>query len=287
MELRQLEYFVTLARERHFTRAAGRVRVAQSSLSSSIRALERELGSELFTRSTRRVELTEAGRALLPAAEQALAAAEDGRDAVAAVRGLLRGQLTIGLIQSLGMINVPSVLARFHRRYPQVTFKLRHDGVPALAAATAAGELDVAFVDRPLGEVRLTERPLGTENLVLVVPSSDALAGRARIRLTDLADREFVEYRADSALRARLDATCRRVGLRRRMCCEVDTLPDLVELVAQGMGISLLPQQAAAGFAGRVVTLDTLPAIPRELLAITPPDRPPTPAVAALLELLP
>jgi len=90
MELRQLAHFLAVAEANHFTHAASRVHLTQSSLSSSIRALERELGSELFVRSTRRVELTEAGRALLPPAQRARAAAEAGRDAVAGVRGLVR-----------------------------------------------------------------------------------------------------------------------------------------------------------------------------------------------------
>src|ERR1700754_132957 len=102
MELRQLSQFLAVAEDRHFTRAAARVHLTQSSLSSSIRALEQELGCDLFVRSTRQVELTEAGRALLPAARSAVAAAEDGRDAVAAVQGLVRGHLAIGAIASLG-----------------------------------------------------------------------------------------------------------------------------------------------------------------------------------------
>ena len=132
MNLRQLAHFVAVAQTSNFTRAATRVHLTQSSLSSSIRALEGELGSDLFVRSTRRVELTEAGRALLPAAQRAIAAAQDGRDAVAGVRGLLRGQLAIGAIQTVGPVNIPASLARYHRRHPAVGLRLRHDGVPAL-----------------------------------------------------------------------------------------------------------------------------------------------------------
>ncbi len=95
-----MAHFLAVAETSHFTRAASRVHLTQSSLSSSIRSLERELGSDLFVRSTRRVELTDAGRALLPAARRAVAAAEDGLDAVAGVRGLVRGHLAIGVVQA-------------------------------------------------------------------------------------------------------------------------------------------------------------------------------------------
>src|SRR5947209_4456527 len=123
MELRQLAHFLAVAEERHFTRAAARVHLTQSSLSSSVRALERELGGTLFNRSTRQVELTEAGRALLPAARRTLAAAEDARDAVAAIRGLVRGHLAIGAIQSISQVDLPGLIARFRRRHPAVTLR--------------------------------------------------------------------------------------------------------------------------------------------------------------------
>src|SRR5690606_25403364 len=120
LELRQLEHFVAVADERHFTRAAAKVHLAQSSLSGSIAALERELGTELLVRSSRKVELTEAGRALLPAAHRSLEAARDGQDAVAAVRGVLRGRLRVGTIQALGGIPLTRWLADFHERHPEV-----------------------------------------------------------------------------------------------------------------------------------------------------------------------
>ncbi|WP_163507014.1 LysR family transcriptional regulator [Fodinicola acaciae] len=288
MEMRQLSHFVAVAELRHFSRAARQLHLTQSSLSASIRALERELGGALFYRSTRRVDLSEAGRALLPAARRALAAAEEGKDAVAGVHGLLRGQLTIGAIQTLGRIDLGRVLVRFHRRHPGVTLRLHHAGVATLVDETVAGSVDVAFVDRPLGDRgdQVDEHPLGSEVLVLAVPSNDPLAALRQVRLTDLADREFVEYRADSALRARIDAICRDIGLRRRVCCETDVMTDLVDLVATGMGISLIPQHAVRSAADRVTAIRTDPSIPRELLAVTAADRRPTPAAAALLALV-
>ncbi|MER6811419.1 LysR substrate-binding domain-containing protein [Spirillospora sp. NPDC000708] len=289
MELRQLEHFVAVAEELHFTRAAARVHVVQSSLSSSIGALERELGARLFTRTNRRVELTEAGRALLPSARRALAAAESGRDAVAGVRGLLRGRLTIGAIQMLGVLDLPALLARYRRRHPGVTLRLRHAGAPALARETAAGRLDLAFVDHATGDARLTEHPLGGDRLVLAVPRTDPLAARGAIRLADpaLAARDFVEYRADSALRAQIDAACAAAGLRRRVAAEVDTIQYLVELVGHGLGVSLLPPQALRNAADRVAAVPTDPPLHRDLVAVTLAGRPLPPAVEALLALLP
>jgi DNA-binding transcriptional LysR family regulator len=290
MELRQLTHFLAVAEAGHFTRAASRVHLTQSSLSSSIRALERELGGDLFVRSTRRVELTEAGRALLPAAQRAVAAAEDGRDAVAGVRGLVRGQLAIGVIQSqtVGPVNVPALLARYHRRHPAVTIRLHHGGVASLVHRTADGELELAIVDLPLGPQahRVTARPIGTESLLLGVAAEDPLANRRRVRLSDLADRDFVEYRSDSSLRVSIDQACEAAGLQRRLACEVDTIPDLVDLVALGLGVSLLPPAAIRMGGSGVIGIATDPPIPRDFMLVTPRGREPTPAGAAFLELL-
>ena len=288
MELRQLSHFLAVAEERHFTRAAARVHLTQSSLSSSIRALEREIGSDLFVRSTRQVELTEAGRALLPAARRTVVAAEDGRDAVAAVRGLVRGHLAIGAIQALAGVDLPGLVARFHRRHPAVTLRVHHVGAPELVRQTADGEIDLAIVDLPLGPQghRVRAHAIATESLQLAVAADDPVAHRSRIRLSDLADREFIEYRPDSALRASIDRACHAVGLRRHVVCEVDALTDLVDLVALGIGVSLLPPAAIRMGSGRAIGVATDPQIPRELVLVTPLDRDPSPAGAAFLQLL-
>src|SRR5882757_7843025 len=150
MELRQLEYFVAVAEECHFTRAAKRMHVAQSGLSSSIRSLERELGASLFVRSTRQVELTPAGHALLVEARRALNATDAARDAVAAVQGLIRGSLAVGSLQCLHVVHLPAVLARFHTAHPGVEIRLRHGGSNELADQVRTGRLDLAFVSLPM-----------------------------------------------------------------------------------------------------------------------------------------
>ncbi len=277
-----------MAEERHFTRAAARVHLTQSSLSSSVRALERELGSALFTRSTRQVELTEAGRALLPAARRTVASAEDAHDAVAAIRGLVRGHLAIGAIQSIGRVDLPGLVARFRRRHPAVTLRIHHVGAPELVRRTADGEIEFAIVDLPLGAQasRVRVRAIATESLQLAVAARDPAARRTRIRLRDLADRDFIEYRPDSSLRASIDRTFDTLEMRRRIVCEVDALTELVELVTRGVGVSLLPPEAIRIAVGRATGVATDPPIARELVLVTPLGRNPSPAGAAFLQLL-
>ena len=181
MELRQLTHFVAVAEELHFTRAAARVHVVQSSLSASIHALEREMGTDLFVRDSRHVMLTQGGRALLPAARRALAAADEGRDAVAGVRGVLRGQLHVGTIQTLGVIDLPALLTSFSRAHPDVSIRLSHDAAAVLARSAADSQLDIAFIDGPTDPGKVRRVDLGHDDLILAVPRGDPLATRTMI----------------------------------------------------------------------------------------------------------
>jgi DNA-binding transcriptional LysR family regulator len=288
MELRQLGHFVAVAEELHFTRAAARVHIVQSSLSASIHALERELGDALFVRDNRRVALTPAGRALLPAARRALAAAEEGQAAVAGIRGELHGRLLVGAIQTLGVIDLPATLARLHCDHPGITIRLTHTAASALARAVADAELDIAFLDDPVDTTRLTRIELGHDDLVLAVPAGDPLATRRTIRLADraLREREFVDYRTDSALTAQIDAACATAGLARRVSCEAQNMQYLTEFVRHGLGLALLPPAAIRTAGGGIHTIDITPPIRRDIFAVIPARRPPTGPTQALMELI-
>ncbi|MBS9536074.1 LysR family transcriptional regulator [Mycobacterium sp. M1] len=283
MELRQLRHFVAVAEELHFTRAAAKVHVVQSTLSASISSLEQELGAALLVRNNRRVGLTTAGQALLPEAQSALAAADHARTAVDAVRGLLSGRLAIGVAQGSAAVDVAILLARYHRRFPDIEITLRRDTIDALVQQTADGGLDLAFVSRPYDAGRVRELSLGTELLVLAVRSDDPLAEQRRVALGDLREREFVERRADFRTRGYIDGICAELGFQRMICAECNTPDDLVHLVAAGLGVAFLPQALVAG-SEHVVGLMTEPAILRETTVVTPGERAPSPAAAAFLD---
>jgi DNA-binding transcriptional LysR family regulator len=239
MELRQLEYFVAVAEECHFTRAAKRMHVAQSGLSASIRLLERELGASLFVRSTRQVELTPAGRALLIEARRALTAMDAARDAVAAVQGLLRGSLAVGSLQCLHAVHLPAMLARFHAAHPGVEIRLRHGGSNELIEQVRSGRLDLAFVSMPpRAPDDLVLRTLASEPLVLACGLEHHLAGRTEVALSDLTDEGFVDFQPDWGSRDVVDAVLGE----RRISFEVNDVHSLLDLVAFGLGVALVPQ---------------------------------------------
>jgi len=248
MELRQLEHFVAVAQECHFTRAAKRLHIAQSGLSASIRSLERELGASLFLRSTRQVQLTPAGQALLVEARRALSASNAAKDAVAAVQGLLRGTLSIGSLQCLHAVHLPTLLARFLSVHPGLEIRLRQGGSDELIELVRAGRLDVAFVSRP---ARYPEdvviSALDSEPLVLACAPDHPLAAQdAGVKPADLTAEQFVDFPADWGSRDVADRVLADAGVERRVALEVTDVHSLLDLVAFGLGVALVPQSFSA-----------------------------------------
>ncbi|MFC6091380.1 LysR family transcriptional regulator [Saccharothrix lopnurensis] len=246
MELRQLEYFVAVAEECHFTRAARRMHVAQSGLSASIRALEVELGAPLFVRSTRQVELTQAGRALLAEARRALGTIDAARDAVAAVQGLLRGELSVGGVQCLHGVHLPAVLARFHELHPGVELRLRQAGSGELVELVRAGRLDVAFVTAGHVADDLEVSTLSTEPLVLACAPELPFAERESVQLAELAGQPFVDFNPDWGTRDQVDRALATAGVDRRVAVEVNDVHSLLDFVGFGLGVALVPRSFAA-----------------------------------------
>lgn len=192
MDLRQLRYFVTVAEELHFSRAAARLHLAQSALSSQVRRLEREIGGPLLVRTTRRVTLTAAGESLLEDGRQVLAAFDR---AVADARALARGQSGALVIGSLGPAPgglLAPLLARFAGRHPNVRVEVRAFDFNDTVLGLREGRANLAFVYAPLDEPDLIVTPLLSEPRVVVLPRTHRLAGRAELRPGDLAGEIFV-----------------------------------------------------------------------------------------------
>ncbi|MEU9949046.1 LysR family transcriptional regulator [Streptomyces sp. NPDC047939] len=242
MELRQLEHFVAVAQEQHFTRAAERVAVSQSGLSASVRALEQELRTPLFSRTTRSVRLTEAGRALLVEAERTLAGARAAKDAVDAVRGLLRGTLSVGVEQCVAGLNLPRLLAAFHREHPHMEIRLRQEGTTNLGDGVAGGRLDIAFAATvsPV-EWRGELVPLAREPMVLLCSPGHRLASADRAGWDELAGEAFIDFHPDFGPRRAADEAFAAARVRRTVALEVNDVHTLLELVREGLGIAVVP----------------------------------------------
>ncbi|MFC4022062.1 LysR family transcriptional regulator [Micromonospora sp. GCM10011542] len=248
MELRHLEYFVAVAGERSFTRAAARLHVVQSAVSAAISALERELGAVLFERSAQRVVLTDAGEALLPRARATLDAARAARDAVHEVGRELRGTLVVGSLSGVGGIDFARLLGRFHAEHPQVNLRLRAatwDGSAGLARSLVEGELDVAFLGvsgHPFP--RLRTRELVRLPQVLVVPADHPLARRDSVTLAEVAGESFIDYPLGYATRTANDRAFSAAGLERTIALEATDVTVAGNFVSHGLGVAILPTRA-------------------------------------------
>ena len=246
MELRQLEHVVAVAEHQHFTRAAEELQISQSGLSASVRALESELGTPLFTRSTRRVELTQAGSAFLPEAARTLAGAAAAKRAVDAVRGVLAGTLTVGTEQCLGAIDLPAELAAFRTEHDQVDVRLGFDGSANLLERLVAGQLDLAVLARcgpPPPGIRL--RTLSEEGFTLLCHPDHPLARRSSVGLGELSEETLIGFSPEWAARMLAQQAFLAAGLHPTVGMEVNDVGTLLELVGHGLGVALVPAHFA------------------------------------------
>ncbi|MDX6267004.1 MAG: hypothetical protein QOD70_1744 [Frankiales bacterium] len=243
MELRALEYFVAVADERHFTRAAARMHVSQSGISATIKSLEAELHAALFERTTRRVQLTAAGRALLPEARRTLAAARAGAEAVNAVQGLQRGTVSVGVMQQLGLVDLPHILVRFHDRHPGVELRLRQAAARDLHQQLVHGELDLAIASPPEpADERLVAIDLLQTPLVLACCTDDQYANRKTISPADLAGRSMIGFPPGWSLRTLAERRMQQSGVQLDVNLEVNDTSTLLDLVEAGLGVALIAE---------------------------------------------
>jgi DNA-binding transcriptional LysR family regulator len=244
MELRQLEQFVAVAELSSFTRAAQRLRIVQSGVSASIQGLEHELGARLFERGPRGVRLTPAGNALLPAARNTLDAARTAREAVTRIATGVAGEVQLGTMPSIDVIDLPALLARLRQDHPGITVRLRTSpsGSSGLTEELARGDLDAALVANdgsPVPGMRLTR--LITVPIVVLLRRDHPLADRNAVALAELADEQFIDFPVGFGNRRIVDDAFTRLGLQRSVAVEVTDVTHAAGYVRHGLGVSLVP----------------------------------------------
>lgn len=243
MELRLLRYFITLAEELHFGRAAARLSITQPPLSIAMRALEDEVGVALFARTKRKVALTHAGAVFLDHARGVIArAGEAVEQARAAHRGEV-GRLVVGFMSASVYTVLPPVLREFRAHHPRVRLELHELTLPQQFAALRRGDLDVAFVRPPVTDAAFAYRELLQERLVVALPDKHPLARRRRIGLARLRDEPFVMFqRAPGLVLHHLVLNfCHDHGFTPRVVQEVTQTQGVVGLVSAGIGVALVP----------------------------------------------
>jgi DNA-binding transcriptional LysR family regulator len=254
VELRHLRYFVEVAEQRHFGRAAARLHMAQPPLSQQVRQLEAELGVELLRRTTRRVDLTDAGAAFLQRAREVLAAVDAASAEAQRIGAGLEGRLVVGCVGSATYSLLPSLARTLREDLPAVDFSFRGEMlVPDQAAALLAGEIDLALLRPPVDHPGLVLTRLRRERLIVALPDSHRLAGRKRLRVGDLRNEDFIVHpgHGRSVMSGLVLTLCREAGFEPRVRQEVGETSTLVTFVAAGLGVALVPEPVAAlGVAG-------------------------------------
>jgi DNA-binding transcriptional LysR family regulator len=251
-ELRLLRYFVAVAEELHFGRAAARLQIAQPSLSRAIRDLERMLGTDLFTRTKRSVRLTDAGRALLADGPRALAEVERAFEHARSVGHGEVGELRLGFLPSAALELVPAVVRASREAHPGVRFRLLELLDEPQLEALREGAVDVGLLRTPRPSSELAFEPLLSERLSLVVAPDHRLASRSRVRYADLRNEGLLIWpRAEAAetYDAIIEA-CRRAGFSPRLVQEASSPLTLLGLVAAGIGVGV----AASAYRAHTVT---------------------------------
>ncbi|MGW4120554.1 LysR family transcriptional regulator [Nocardia sp. NPDC004711] len=286
MELRQLRYFVTVAEEANFTRAAARLHLAQPGLSAQIRQLERELGQPLLDRSSRSVTLTPAGAAVLPLARAALDQVERITHTVDEFTGLLRGHVRVGLISGAAgeEIDIAQVLADFHRDHPQIVISLTEDTSESMHAAVRRGDLDIGVLSVS-GDL---DPGIGTETVydsaIVAAVAAGAEGFGERITLAELCTHPLICLPSGTGLRGLLENACAAADLAPNVAFEAAAPPLLIRLAAHELGVAVIPRVPADEAAqSGVRTLEIDPEMRGRLVLAWSTERPLSPAAKVLL----
>lgn len=246
MELRHLRYFVTVAEELHFTRAAERLHIAQPPLSQQIQALEEELGVSLFARSKRRVELTDAGQQFLLRARAILAATQAAAEEAKRVALGEEGELRIGFTSSLPLTPIlPAMVQDYHQHFPRIRLRLREMYTNDQFEALRRNELDVGFVryNEILEPSGIQLKTLRRDPLLMVINERHSLAGSPGVSLVQFRDEGFVAFpdTAGSGLKNHFRQLCTRAGFSPLVAQEAGEAITQIGLVAAGLGVAVLP----------------------------------------------
>ena len=289
MELRQLEYFLAVADDMSFTRAAQRVHVVQSALSTSIKKLEDELAVQLFDRSRQQIRLTPAGEELREHARQLLRSARRAKDALNDYRGHLTGTVEFGSLVTFGAIDVPKVLGDFHAAHPHVRIRLllSQTGSSSYMTSIADGSLDLALVSAPdRFPPSIDLHLLAREQMVFSCRTDHPLADRTRVDISDLADENLVGFPKGFGIRRLVDDAFAAAALTPRILYEVPadfTVP--AALIRNGLGTAFMPVSEVERF-DDVVGIPLVSPIEWQVYLARPKGENISPAAARLAQML-
>ena len=244
LELRHLRYFLAVAETAHFTRAAAKLHVTQPTLSHQIRQLEGQLNLPLFDRLGRRVKLTAAGELLLPHARRVLRELEEAQSALGELHGLKRGELKVGIVQTVNACVIPEIVARFSAAHSGIRVDCSELSVGEIEAGLEAGRLDLGISFLPPCRALLDGEKLFTEELVAVVPAGHRLGKRRHLSVAELAAEPLVLLSSRYCTRQLIDRAFAQARVRPRVQVEMNSVESILSTVRQSRLLSVLPSLA-------------------------------------------
>lgn len=275
MELRQIYYFIEVAKLEHVTEAATQLHVAQSAVSRQISLLEAELGISLFTREGRNVKLTQIGREFLDHVERAVSEIDKAKEKIEDYLNPEQGIIRLGFATSLSIHTLPMVLSQFRNDHPDVSFQLHQGSTRYLIESIDKGELDIAFAAPvPLHHERINGTIFYMEKLWAILPVHHPLAGSSTIRLSDLRQEEFVSFRQGLPLHESVKEACRAAGFHPKFTFEGEDMDTIKALVASGFGVALIPEHTSLDLSHELVRVPiSEPDVSRSVGIIIPKSR--------------
>lgn len=247
MEFRHLRYFLAVADALHFTKAAEGLHVSQPALSAQVKQLEQEVGVPLFDRLGRSVHLTRAGMIFREHARRALREMELAQATIAQEEGLQRGQLTVGVVQTVNAYLVPEIVTRFSTKYPLVSLKLDELSGPDIEAGVENGALDMGIGFVPVTSERIESQPLFEEDFVLIASPGHRLARRRQLSLSALAEESLILLPDIFCTRRLLNASFERVGAQPKIIVEMNSIEGILATVRTSKLATVLPRLSLGG----------------------------------------
>ncbi|MEN1966701.1 LysR family transcriptional regulator [Lentibacillus sp. N15] len=241
MEWQQIEYFQTVARVQHITRAARILSISQPALSRSIARLEGELGVPLFEREGRSILLNRYGELFLKRANRILKEYYDGKREIQDLINPDYGEVSLGFLHTLGMEKIPDLIGTFRKQHPQLRFSFNQNNSAALVKQLVSGEFDLCLTTPMETNVRISWQKLWDEELFVIVPADHKLANRESITLDEISEESFIAIKEGNSLRQIMDQLCEEAGIRPKILFEGEEIHTIAGLVGAGLGVSIIP----------------------------------------------
>ncbi|MFD0050194.1 LysR family transcriptional regulator [Actinomycetes bacterium NPDC127524] len=245
MDIRQLTYFIEVAKHRSFTKASSVLHLSQPTLSKMVKSLEEELDVDLIDRSSRQIELTEAGEMVLEEGQMIMESLDNLSTRLYDLMNLKKGKIKIGLPPLIGVLFFPKIIKTFNSMYPDITIKLMEYGANKVKQEVSDGLIDLGVVVLPVDEEEFDIVPFVYEELMLFVHSSHPLAGAEKVEMKDLQNEAFILFSEDFTLHDRIIQECTGAGFTPNIAYESSQWDFISEMISENLGVSIFPHSIA------------------------------------------